>query len=418
MDYFLFFLYLIITGFLVTSLNFYQQSGLSKISLVGFYLFRVLIAMAGCYLALHYLKNADSPVFQNFGNEDYRLLFTNPREYFQDLFPKSSIDHTRDFIVNHDSYWNDLRSILLIKFISILNIFSNCNFYVNTLLFNFLIFSASVGLYRMMQSVSKENKWAIILTLFFLPSFLYFSAALHRDGLLFILIVAVVGSFSKILNRKISLRYLIFFFVGLILILLIRNFVFLMLLPALFAWSIAHQKPRHSLRIFGVVYFVCLILFFGSSLFPGKYNLLQYVTSKQSEFIELSKDANTTLPFQELEPSFWGFIKNFPEAVNHAIFQPYVTQIMDLKYLPFILEVILLILIFAGVLFFRKPAKSISPFLYFLFFFSISMLLVIGYTIPIFGALARYRSIYFPLLFLALIPFIDLSKVRKSIYDK
>jgi hypothetical protein len=46
----------------------------------------------------------------------------------------------------------------------------------------------------------------------------------------------------------------------------------------------------------------------------------------------------------------------------------------------------------------RKLAQPI-PFLLFCFFFSASVLLIIGYTVNFLGAIVRYRSIVLPLIF-------------------
>jgi hypothetical protein len=62
--------------------------------------------------------------------------------------------------------------------------------------------------------------------------------------------------------------------------------------------------------------------------------------------------------------------------------------------------------------------KVNHPFIYFCLFFSLSMLLMIGYTIPIIGAIVRYRSIYLPLLILPLICYTDWYKLKNLLHIK
>ena len=76
--------------------------------------------------------------------------------------------------------------------------------------------------------------------------------------------------------------------------------------------------------------------------------------------------------------------------------RPYLTEHLNFLYIPAGLEIFLYEILFLLLIFFRKKNIHISPLIYFSCFFSISMFLVIGYTIPIIGAIVRYRSIYFP----------------------
>lgn len=414
MDYFLFFLYLIIICLIIDGSSFFRKTGINRWVILGLFVIRAAISVVGCYLAIHYIKNSDALRFQEFANDEYHLLFQNPKEYFTNIFPKNNLQHLGGLLEVNHSYWNDLRGNLVIKFVSILNILSNCNFYINTLIFNSLVFTASIGLYRVVNSSIKRGRIGILFFIFILPSFIYFSSALHRDGLLFILIAAVIGSFFSILNGVISLRKMVIFFLSLAGIFLLRNFVFLMMIPALFAWYFAHQKPWFAFRVFAGIYLVGIILFFSTSFLSGKKNLLQYVSERQSEFILLSEDANTTLNYHRLEPTLVGFIRNLPESIDHVFFHPRPTE-WSLFYLPFIVDVLLVSLLILGVVFFRNSEIRFKPIQYFLIFFSLSMLLVIGYTIPIMGAIVRYRSIYLPLLFIGVIPLFDFEKIKRTI---
>ncbi|MEO9210928.1 MAG: hypothetical protein ABI208_07510, partial [Ginsengibacter sp.] len=140
--------------------------------------------MAGCYLAIHYFSVSDSLAFQKNGDHEYQLLLHHPVEYFTNLFTDYYSNNYSGILDVNKSFWNDLRSNLIIKLISILNIFSGSNFYINTLLFNFLVFFGSTALYKIFIKDFPKGRYLLIFCIFLLPSSLFYSAAIHRDGLI------------------------------------------------------------------------------------------------------------------------------------------------------------------------------------------------------------------------------------------
>ncbi|CAN5156127.1 hypothetical protein BH20BAC1_BH20BAC1_21050 [soil metagenome] len=55
-----------------------------------------------------------------------------------------------------------------------------------------------------------------------------------------------------------------------------------------------------------------------------------------------------------------------------------------------------------------------SP-VYSLVFFSLSMFVIIGYTIPILGAITRYSSIFFPFLIIPILGSINWEKIASKL---
>jgi hypothetical protein len=218
--------------------------------------------------------------------------------------------------------------------------------------------------------------------------------------------------FYFLLNTTFSIKRMIVFLGFLLLIFLLRSFVFITVLPALIAWFIAHQKPKYTLVSFLSVYTFSAFIFFSSSLISKKVDFPNYVTERQNEFILLSKDANSTIDTYVLKANLKGFIHNTPQALNHTLLRPYFFEIKNLTYIPFALEILLLEILFILFIFFRKKNIAASPLIYFGVFFTMSMLLMIGYTIPILGALTRYRSIYLPFLFIPLLVYMNWDKLK------
>jgi len=214
-------------------------------------------------------------------------------------------------------------------------------------------------------------------------------------------------------NRKYSSKNIFICLVYLALILLLRNFVFIILVPALIAWIFAGYRPKYSLAIFLGIYLFISILFFCTSYLPPAFNLPVHVSSRQLDFIEIAKNGASAININPLYPNFRSFLNNIPQAINHSLMRPYLTEHNNFLYIPSGLEVLFYEIFFLAFIFFRKKNKAATPLIYFSVFFSCTMFLVIGYTIPIIGAIVRYRSIYLPFILIPLVCYTDWKRLKE-----
>jgi hypothetical protein len=205
---------------------------------------------------------------------------------------------------------------------------------------------------------------------------------------------------------------------GLAIIFLFRNFVLLTLVPALISWIVAEKTEKFKLQIFIFFYLVFIALFFGAGyLFPS-LDLPQYVSTRQIAFIQIAKGGQSAININPLFPGFRSFLNNAPQAFNHTLMRPYLAERSELLYLPPEIEIFVYQVVFFIFLLFRYQHKKVDAFIYFCIFFSLSMFLMIGYTIPILGAIVRYRSIYLPLLIIPILCYTDWEKFRRFIHFK
>src|SRR5690606_30923831 len=107
-----------------------------------------------------------------------------------------------------------------------------------------------------------------------------------------------------------------------------------------------------------------------------------------------------------------------PQAINHSLMRPYVTEIESFNYVPFAIEIILVEILLLLFIFYREKMDQINPLVCCIIFFSLTFLLIIGYTIPIMGAIVRYRSIYFIFLLIPVLCLTDWNSVRRTINIK
>jgi hypothetical protein len=415
LGYLLFIFYCILFCWLITRIKSFKETGLSNRLLIFLFLARIIVSLFSCYINIYYYQVSDILIFQQQGVEEFHLLFSNPGEYFTNIFHSGHSNGYSGFLASSDSYWNDTRSNIIIKILSVFNIFSAKNFFVNTLIYNFFIFWGSCSLYKVFTQIFPGNKLILICCIFLLPSVIYFTSGIHRDGLIFLsLSILVYHLFYMLKNRHFSMKRTLVILIFSCLVLLLRNFVFLTLLPALIAWIVAELKPKYAFISFAEIYCITIILFFCSSYLSPQTDLPAYVSSRQIAFIEIAKGGASAININPLYPNFRSFLNNTPQALNHSLMRPYLTEKFTFVFILSALEIFLYEIIFILFIFFRKKNISIKPFIYFCIFFSLSMLLVIGYTIPIIGAIVRYRSTYFPFLLIPIFCQIDWNKIEKA----
>jgi len=174
--YLLFTFYLILFCWLITRIRFFKESKLGNRILITLFLIRVFVMLVNGYINLYYYPVSDAAGFHLQGIEEYHLLFQNPPEYFTNIFHSNHNDYG-NFLESSNSFWNDTRSNLIVKMLSVFNIFSRMNFFINSLFYNFLIFFGTVALYRVFIKTFPAYKWVLVTCIFFYYHRLFTSVA-------------------------------------------------------------------------------------------------------------------------------------------------------------------------------------------------------------------------------------------------
>lgn len=350
--------------------------------------------------------------------QEYHLLFTHPGEYFTNLFHNPYDKGMEKFFGANDSYWNDLKGNVLIKLFSLFNIFSFGYYYVNVIFYSFISLFGAVAIYKVMDHAFPGRKLVILLSTFLLPSFLYWSSGLHKEGLIFTGISLVIYSiyFSQ-LDRRITWKRVLMLFIGLVILLAIRNFLLVIIIPALIAWTLAFFWPKKSLAIFAGVYLVFGIFFFTARYLIPSLDFPQAVVEKQQAFLKL-QGGNSSLPITQLDPTAISFIRNSPEALNLSSIRPYPSDVKHILSLAAAIEIDgILILFLLFLLLHRGPWRSPNNLVYFCLFFSFSVLMAIGFSVNNLGAIVRYRSVVLPLLIIPMAASLDWKRLGRVFGD-
>ena len=422
MEYLLFVVYLVFFAWLVTKVKFFSRTGLSQSQLIIIFLLKVMAGIFYGWIGLYYgglAQMQDTWSFHTNSVQEYNLLFNNPHEYFTNLFRDPYESGVSKFFESNDSYWNDLKGNMFIKILSVFNILSFCNYYVNVIFYSFATLFGAIAIYRVMTDVFPGKKMAILLATFLVPSFLYWTSGIHKEGLIFtgISLVIYVIYFS-LKEKRLGFKRLLGLVAGLLLILALRNFIIILILPAIMAWLLANRWPKYGLAIFCSLYLLFGIIFFTARYVNPTFDFPQAVVNKQQAFKQL-KEGGSTIPMKDLEPTAASFLKNTPQAINLSTIRPYPSDVRHILSLAAAIEIDVLLLLFALFLFWRTNGnRSTSKnFMYFSVFFSMTLLLAIGFSVNNLGAIVRYRSVIMPLLVIPMAAQINWKKLGDIVFN-
>jgi hypothetical protein len=265
-----------------------------------------------------------------------------------------------------------------------------------------------------MKEVFPSKKVTVLLATFLIPSFLYWTSGIHKDGIIFLGFALVVYHiYFGLKENKFRWQRLLLISLGLILVLALRNFLILIFIPALIAWILSNKLRYKSILVFSSVYLFFIVLFFTTKYVHSAFDFPLSVTERQQAFLRLS--GNSAVEVNLLEPTFKGFVISAPQALSLSALRPYPGDVRHLLSMAAALEIGLLLLLFVVFLVCRKKGKSLNPFLLFCVFFSFSVLIMIGYTVNFLGAIVRYRSIVLPFLIIPMMATIDWDKIKSLI---
>ena len=359
----------------------------------------IFYGWVGIYYGNH-AQMVDTWSFHYSSLKETQLLYNNPHEYLVNLFRDPYEDGVSKFLGTNDSYWNDLKGNFFIKLLSVFNIFSFGNYYINVIFYSFISMFGPVAIYRVMSDVYPGKKIQVLIAVFLIPSFLYWTSGLHKEGLIFLGLSLVIFNFYfGIRIRRVSVASVLLVALGALLILVLRNFLIVIIVPALIAWLLASRLNKKPLAVFGLCYLFFVILFFTAKYVNPNLDFPKAVVTKQKEFVALV--GNSSVPMEELKPKFSSFIINVPQAISLSILRPYLSDVRHILSLAAAAETELLLFLFILFLFWhRKDRKRRDGlvFTYFCLFLSFSVLITIGYVVNNLGAIVRYRSIILPLL--------------------
>lgn len=417
MDYLFFFIYLIAFCVLINKIPFVKKAGLGTKIISSLFLYRIIGAVSIGWISQKFAAQSDYWYLHSEGILEHELLTSNPKLFLKSLLPLNNDFHVNDFFSTTNSYWNELRNNIIIKLLAVLNFISFGNYYVNALFINGFAFLGSVGLYRTLLHIYKERNNLLIFCCFLIPTTIYFSAGVHKDAIVF----GALGLYSYALyfmvEEGFSYKKLILLLTHFLILMLMRNFLSLALIPASIGFLISKKYPISNTKIL-ISFLVIGLAFFISAenCFPN-LQPLKIITDRKTDFDNL-KTAHSQLDRFELKTTLSSFLKNSPTAINHGFLRPYIWETKNIFSFLLSLELFIFEALVLIALYFYFKNRNIKKqqfhrFLFYMLLISGIMIVTTGFIVPNYNSIARYRSLFLPYLLTPIL--MKLYLIQKSI---
>jgi len=359
--------------------------------------FLVLLGCIHGYIYSTYYPTDDTVLFNKEAFEQFHKLKTNPGEFFSEISLADSFRRNDSFSVGWHYLLDDLQKWMIIKPLAIFNFISNGNYYLNVVFFCFLIFWGPYLLFKLFTSIQPSWKEIFFVAAFLIPSIAFWTASIRSDGFIVVSLGIILYYFNAWLDTK-KWWQLVSAFIGCIGLIILRDELLLLLIPALLAWWLINQYNFKPWKVFAVVYGVIIILFF-STPFPAM------VANRQHEFLQLH---GTAFKLDPLSPTVGSFLSIFPQAVLNAFVRPFPWEAQGVLQWAMVADILLLISLLILALINRKHILA-HPQTWLVFAYSFTTIIFIGFTVPFPGAIVRYKAIPELLLYIILVSSIPLK---------
>jgi hypothetical protein len=315
--------------------------------------------------------------------------------------------------------FNDNRT--MIRFHALLCLISFGNIYIHIIVMAFLSFLGAFALYKALTKISDANKYALYFAALFIPSCLFWTSGMLKEGLAMFSLGFMFYYFVKF-RQDFKISDLFAFAIFAALLFISKIYILPAMAPALIFFFISkNMRKKHQLyTFFGVIIFYIAFIFL--SKFIISYDIPATIAGKQNDFINytsLAEDKGSTIEIERLKPTAGSFIKNIPNALINTFFRPFPTEINSALILLAFLENLFIILTFVlMILYFKKINSGRLHLILFALMFSLVMFSLVGLSTPNIGAIVRYKIPVLPFLLAAVFGLTDFERIKKRFFEK
>jgi hypothetical protein len=369
--------------------------------MAGLFMLKVVAGVAYAWLFSRlpdYQAKVDTWRYFYQSQQETRWLLSDPAAFFTDLVtPRYEQDG--GMLATQNSLLNDLKEVLVIKFMAICNVFSGGRYYVNLIFFNYLVLFGIAGFGLLWARFFRMNRPTYMVAAIALwPSVLFWSSGFHRDGLLLLAVGALLWLAWRV-SRQPNWANVLGMAVVFLFLFLLRNYLALFVAIAMVLAAVVYYRPQQARWILpGAITLGLVLLVALGGLYPD-YAFPHLLASRQQEFMGLQ--GGSLLTPVPLDDGWLSLLKSLPEAFRRSFASPLPGPgLKTNEWLSALENVVWLICILPAVWWCRKMVKTTSQKAWAMLAVSLVLAvgIITGLTIPFVGAIARYKSIIWPLM--------------------
>lgn len=387
-------------------------------------------------LYYYYYDGGDSTSYF-FGAQSMRnMALHDPGEYLVQMLGDNSSrawhSYTPETKWPYQFMFYDPRVFAVIRVTSLLILFTFNSYLITNLLLASLSYLGVWACYRTFVSYFPEASWRLAIAFLFMPSVVFWGSPILKDTFTFGAACWWVHAVDEVFfKRRNVVSKSVAMFVSAGIIILIKPYIFMVLMPATVAW-VGYSRVarlRNALVKF-VLIPVFIVAAVGISMTVlqamggsfDKFALDKALTTIEVTQDDLSNEAaygSNSFDLGAFDGTWTGVVSKFPIAVNATLFRPYLWEsgnvVMMLSGLEnlWVLGFTLWVMLKAGPGFLLRSIGSV-PLLLMCMVFALLFSFAIGVTTPNFGALVRFKIPMMPFYISGLYLVLYLSELRKQ----
>ncbi len=415
------------TGFLIVNYFFKKNSRLAFQA----YLFRFLNLILFTAIYTYHYKGGDTMYYWSNTNPFINLLKTDLSTFIKIYFGAPSYEtyslFTYDSGIIHPEYFFDNKTFLVVKINLLFNILGFGSYLNNAYLVALSTFIVLFKFYETLQRYyfHPYHKYAIL----FIPSVAFWGSPILKDTFTFAGLLMVVDSLIILFHQKLTISRIIYLILGVLLIINIKPYIFVALLPSTllwFTWRRIQGIKSPLFKLVGTPLIIISVTFGGAYLWNilspslGVYGNLDTIAQKSHiSYMDLKQSyyKGNSFDLGYYDPTVQGMLSKFFPATVTGLFRPFIWEVKNFTMLLAGLENLLILLYTLFVVFHARwnILKFIAsePFLIFCFLFSIAFAFSIAISTSNFGAMVRFKIPLLPFYFILLNMLYEKSKAYK-----
>jgi len=388
------------------------------------YVLKVVAAVSVALIYTFYYKDrsaADIYKYFDDGTVIFSALRDNPLDYLRLMTGIDGSAPSLDKYYLATDYWfkifdyrlfNDNRTI--IRFNALLMLVSNAYFSVHVILMAFFSFCGTFALFRFIAPYTSAPRFILLVAVFLVPSFLFWTSGLLKEGLLTVGIGYLLYSLHKMRNKENPVAWLLVFLASLLLMLITKYYVIACLVPALVFFVVPVRTKQKQILTFLLIHIGMVLCVVANWYAKFGIDIIDTLVAKRNDYIHFAQSLDSVgsyIPMPLVDSNLYSFLAEIPQALYNVFILPlpwHVHSILSL--LPAFENIALFMLVLILLVWPRRNGMELKMVL-----FSISFVVLLytlsGLITPVLGSLVRYKTPAMPFLYSLLVALIDWRRV-------
>jgi len=370
---------------------------------------RIIGALALGFLYQFYYGGGDTFSYHTHGSRPlWEALIETPSIGIKSFFYHGTYSDGLWDIAKKIWYWRDSSSFFVIQIAAFFDLITFSTYSATGVLFSVLAFTGAWMLYLVFYISHPKSSRILAYCCLFIPSVIFWGSGILKDTITLAFVgISTYCVFRTIIDRKISILYLLLFIISFYVIFSIKKYILISLIGGIIVWLSSNYLLKirsivSRLLLIPAITVLCIVLsYFVISRVMGdsRYSLdrLAKTSMITANDIRYGWGARTGdgsgYTLGELDGSWESMIGMAPAAINVALFRPYLWEIKNPLMALYAIEAFLTMCFTIYVLIAVRDNifKYLKAEVIFCFVFVLIFAAGVGISTYNFGTLSRYK---------------------------